>query len=70
MHNDGKQGKAAKFVTKFIQLMENQRYDQDEWDALLIDCLIIKKEALKHFKSTRNSFDNCTLKILYSFTFL
>ena len=44
MHNDGKQGKAAKFVTKFIQLMENQGYNQDEWDALLIDCL--KKEAL------------------------
>ena len=38
--------------------MENQRYDQDEWDALLMDCL--KKEALKHFEGTRDSFDNCT----------
>ena len=55
---DGKQGKAAKFVTKFTQLMENQRYDQDEWDALLMDCL--KKEALKHFEGTRDSFNNCT----------
>ena len=23
-----------KFVAKFIQLMENQWYDQDEWDVL------------------------------------
>ena len=53
---DGKKGGAAKFVSNFIRLMENQRNQEEEWDALLMDCL--KKEALKHFGSTRDFFDS------------
>ena len=51
---DGAKGKAAKFVAKFTHLAINQNFSEQEWDALLMDCL--KKEALKHFENSRVKF--------------
>ena len=36
--------------------MENQKYQEEEWDSLLMDCL--KKEALTHFETSRSNFDS------------
>ena len=51
---EGSKGNAAKFVTKFTHLANTQNFLESEWDALLMDC--IKKEALKHFESSRRKF--------------
>jgi hypothetical protein len=53
---DGKKGEATRFVTRFIRLMENQKYHEEEWDSLLMDCL--NKEALMHFETSRSNFDS------------
>ena len=36
--------------------MENQKYHEEEWDSLLMDCL--NKEALMHFETSRSNFDS------------
>ena len=41
---DSSKGKAAKFVAKFIHLETNKFFSEQEWDALLMNCL--KKELL------------------------
>ena len=51
---DGTKSQAAKFVSKFTQLATTQNFLETEWDALLMDCL--KKDALKHFESSRQKF--------------
>jgi hypothetical protein len=51
---DGSKGHAAKFVTKFTHLATTQKFPESEWDSLLMDSL--KKEALKHFESSRRKF--------------
>ena len=51
---DGLKGHAAKFVAKFTHLATTQKFPESEWDSLLMDSL--KKEALKHFESSRRKF--------------
>ena len=51
---DGSKGHAAKFVNKFTHLATTQNFPESEWDSLLMDSL--KKEALKHFESSRRKF--------------
>ena len=51
---DGSKGHAAKFVAKFTHLATTQKFPESEWDSLLMDSL--KKEALKHFESSRRKF--------------
>ena len=51
---DGSKGHAAKFVVKFTHLVTTQKLPESEWDSLLMDSL--KKEALKHFESSRRKF--------------
>ena len=51
---DGSKSQAAKFVSKFTHLATTQNFPETEWDALLMDCL--KKDALKHFESSRRKF--------------
>ena len=53
---DGKKGEATRFVTRFIRLMGNQKYHEEEWDSLLMDCL--EREALIHFETSRSNFDS------------
>ena len=47
-------GHAAKFAAKFTHLATTQKFPESEWDSLLMDSL--KKEALKHFESSRRKF--------------